>query len=1453
MKPRTACPLMAARIARMAGRVGMAMLGAVLMIVTRVDAAILYWGNGASQGGAGTWDTSTAHWSSSSGGPYNTVTWNNSTYGGATAYFGTSGATYSVTLGTNITLGGLTQTVGASGVTINDGGAGYTLTLGLGGDNTFLAAANTTVGRILTLSAVIAGGNANNLVLAGPGTSGAGTINLTRANTFSGDTGFSAGATGGINVYLKNQLALQNSTVTTGPAVNLIFDSSVSGNAFTFGGLSASGAGTGYDIILQNNAATAIALTVGGNNDSTTYSGVLSGGGSLSKAGSGTLILDATNTYTGNTFIHGGTLQVDGILFSPTVVNSGATLAGAGIVNAAVTVNDGGSVTAGDGTAGDLTVTSLAFGATGTINVGTLSGYTGAAAINVTNALTLGGGTAAVTINLPTAPGFNGTYHLVRFGSGIANANGFQLGTVPTLLANQSGQLQVNGNYLDYVIAAVGDTTPPVLVSTLPANNATDVAADADLVATFNETVVAGSGNIELHKSDGTLVESYNVTSSSRLAFSTAQLIINPTSALTTNQQYYVLIPFGAIKDTSGNSFAGITNTTGWKFTVPAPVVLYTDTGSPTNPPWSEIFPTLPVGSAYAGPVNGSVINVNNPAVEVGLYGNRPISVGPMRIHVACNTAATDFANFTRWFQIDGNTHVLRVFPGDENTATSRPGVSSHTEAYTATGWNYTDNATHEWTGHYTIAHLRQGYCCFQLKNSDNDWAFQLEMGTNGSLSVNNRRSADVAVTNPDGSAKYYNGGGFDVRVLDDGLNYKVWIDGVLYANSSYSRPTGTTAFRWGMYFGADNLHSPADYNLILISGAQAQSWPGTLASSVSQIVKANNTQNLDNSASWTGGVVPGLYQQALWNNTVTAANTTTLASDQEWAGIKITNPGGQVTINGTGTLGLNDSGVDMSAATRSLVLNCPVELTVSNPWVIAPTVTATVNGIMRGYGGITVGGGGGVQLNAANTYSGNTTISAGRLVISTAAALPASTSVSQSGGGQLYLNAGGTYSQNMNLSTTGFAEGDVFNNIDGAVRAEYTCTLGGTITLSGNSRIGNANSGNVETISGLITGNYGIDFYGMNNLGNNQTHVFVLSNPGNNYTGNTAIYCNDYSTAKTGNSTTLRLGAAGVIPNGSGAGNVVFNGADANHLTILDLNGHNQTINGTTVGAAAGAQITNSAASTPATLMIGAADTTSTFSGVIADKGSGNPISLTKQGAGMLTLSGSNTYTGNTTISGGTLILANTGGLTFRPTANGVSNKITGTGTATLGGTFTINLTSADGTSGNSWLLVDVGSLAASFGTTFQVVGFTQQSPGVWTLTDSRGKWTFATATGRLALGANNNYTSWAATQSPPLTGSVNTVGADGLANLLIYAIAGLKTDHTNGSPGVLTGHQLTFTKRPEAITNADVAWAIQTSPNLVTWTTQVSQPMGDPTPTISYTLPGSAGKLFARLVVSQ
>ena len=81
-------------------------------------------------------------------------------------------------------------------------------------------------------------------------------------------------------------------------------------------------------------------LTAGGNNGSTTFSGVIADGSgtlALAKTGSGTLVLAGANTYTGATTVGGGTLTVDGTTAAGAVtVAAGATLTGSGTIGGTV-------------------------------------------------------------------------------------------------------------------------------------------------------------------------------------------------------------------------------------------------------------------------------------------------------------------------------------------------------------------------------------------------------------------------------------------------------------------------------------------------------------------------------------------------------------------------------------------------------------------------------------------------------------------------------------------------------------------------------------------------------------------------------------------------------------------------------------------------------------------------------------------------------------------------------------------------------------------------------------------------------------------------------------------------------------------------------------------------------------------------------------------------------------
>src|SRR5690606_2488160 len=86
-------------------------------------------------------------------------------------------------------------------------------------------------------------------------------------------------------------------------------------------------------------------LVVGSKNINTVYSGALnSGGGRLTKVGTGNQTLSGANLYTGGTLINGGKLTVSNTTGSATgtgavSVNEGATLAGTGTVAGITVVN----------------------------------------------------------------------------------------------------------------------------------------------------------------------------------------------------------------------------------------------------------------------------------------------------------------------------------------------------------------------------------------------------------------------------------------------------------------------------------------------------------------------------------------------------------------------------------------------------------------------------------------------------------------------------------------------------------------------------------------------------------------------------------------------------------------------------------------------------------------------------------------------------------------------------------------------------------------------------------------------------------------------------------------------------------------------------------------------------------------------------------------------------------
>jgi hypothetical protein len=111
------------------------------------------------------------------------------------------------------------------------------------------------------------------------------------------------------------------------------------------------------------------------------------------------------------------------------------------------------------------------------------------------------------------------------------------------------------------------DKTNPTLSILSPVDNATGQSINSNLVLTLSEDVMKGTGNILIKKAtDNSIVETIDVTSG-LVSISATTVTINPSVTLDINTEYYIEVPATAFDDTTGNSFAGITDTTSWSFT----------------------------------------------------------------------------------------------------------------------------------------------------------------------------------------------------------------------------------------------------------------------------------------------------------------------------------------------------------------------------------------------------------------------------------------------------------------------------------------------------------------------------------------------------------------------------------------------------------------------------------------------------------------------------------------------------------------------------------------------------------------------------------------------------------------------------------------------------------------------------------------------------------------------
>ena len=131
----------------------------------------------------------------------------------------------------------------------------------------------------------------------------------------------------------------------------------------------------------------------------------------------------------------------------------------------------------------------------------------------------------------------------------VAPAAGFEGSLALSLNAAAVRDKSGNANAAVSADAQLVDTRKPVLTTITPAADSTGVLVAANISLTYSEAVRAGAGIIELRTAAGTLVESFNVATSNRLAFAGSTITIDPTALLGGATQYRLTVPEGAVLD----------------------------------------------------------------------------------------------------------------------------------------------------------------------------------------------------------------------------------------------------------------------------------------------------------------------------------------------------------------------------------------------------------------------------------------------------------------------------------------------------------------------------------------------------------------------------------------------------------------------------------------------------------------------------------------------------------------------------------------------------------------------------------------------------------------------------------------------------------------------------------------------------------------------------------------
>ena len=847
---------------------------------------------------------------------------------------------------------------------------------------------------------------------------GAGTLLLNGANTYNGNTLVSGGV-----LTLGNASALQNSTLDTSGAGGVSFGGLTSA---TLGGLI-----NGGNLTLATSGGAAVALSVGNNNSTGTFSGTLQGPGSLSKIGNGTLALTGTDTYTGTTSIFGGTAQ---FLGAPSLPGSSAISLG----SATLTIHNDGAGSGGTISLGNVTIATnppvVSATVTPTINVGNNgSGNTG----NTVAFGALSNGTSANDLNTTiTFTGANG--YLESFASlALAGSSGQNTKLVPN-----STSVAIRGNVTNQIATNTGGFDTLILDGTSAGNVIYGQISDAFAIVGSGDTritksnssqwILAGAntyhgptsisgGTLQLgtglNGQDGSISNSNTsaVTNSAVLAYnifgsSTASYAISGTGAV-------AMIGPGSVTLNAVNTYTGNTN-------IQSGTLFLSASGSISSSPKISLasgatFDVLAKAGAYTLLSGQTLTGTGNSILNGGMtvasgaivlpgglaansagtlsVGSLTLSPGSILKYQFSSSGSTDLLNIVNPSGLTINGGGIDLFDTSGNTT------------------QFATPGTYTLMDYFGVVNGLPTNLSVLNPNAGFTYTFFSSGGTAVDLTI-----AAAVLT----STNVWNGGGNPAFVWSNTANWA--------ANQA---PTNGLPVVFAGTVGLSNTNDIASLNAAGISfqsGAGAFNLSGNSIQISGPIINSSTaTQTIGLAMQLTGSqavtatsgniVLAGVISDAGlgYGITVNGAKTVTLSAANTYSGTTTVTAGSLNLSNGLAlqnstltlaggalvfdnsvpgaafTLGGLSGGNNISLSTNFTGFPIPVALTVGN------NGNTSYSGVLSGPGSLTTTGSGTLYLSGANTFTGNTLVSGGTLALGVANAL-LNSALDTSGAGQV-------------------------------------------------------------------------------------------------------------------------------------------------------------------------------------------------------------------------------------------------------------------------------------------------------------------------------------------------------------------------------------------------------------------------------------------------------------------